>query len=266
MTHPLPGEPGLYVQIGFIVLPLAMLAGFGYVTRSRLSFIVGLIWAVLCALIGYLGILSDFSTVPPRIMYLFLLMVGGIAFLAFSRFGARLANLSLTLIVGFQSFRILVELLIHQAVTEGVAPPQMTWTGMNFDIITGISAAALIPFAKRLPTIVLHIWNLIGFGFLALVVSVAIISMPTAFQQLKPDNVWVAYFPFIWLPTILVAFALLGGSGILFYLIAWVVIPREDESPGAATGVPEPAPEAPADDEPRLEPDDPAPFTVFPMV
>ena len=210
MTHPLPGDPGLYLQMGFIVLPLAMLAGFGYVTRSRLSFLVGMLWALLCALIGFSGLLANFETLPPRIMFLFLLMVGGIAFLAFSRFGARLANLSLTLIVGFQAFRILVELLIHQAVIEGVAPPQMTWTGMNFDIVAGISALMLIPFAKRVPSVVLHLWNILGFGLLALVVGVAIMSMPTVFQQLEPDNVWVAYFPFIWLPTILVAFALLG--------------------------------------------------------
>ncbi|NNE68410.1 MAG: hypothetical protein HKN33_17725 [Pyrinomonadaceae bacterium] len=229
MIHDLPAVPGAYLQAGFILLSLAMIAGFGYVTRSKLSYLVGMVWAAICALIGYSGVLADFSTVPPRIMLLFLVMVGGIVFLAFSRFGARLSNLSLTLIVGFQAFRILVEILIHQAVTEGVAPPQMTWTGLNLDIFTGISALILIPIAKKLPVAVLHVWNLAGFGLLATVVTVAILSMPTAFQQMKPDNVWVAYFPFIWLPTILVAFALLGHL-VLFRKLKALAGQKEDSA------------------------------------
>lgn len=43
-----------------------------------------------------------------------------------------------------------------------------------------------------------------------MVVIVAILSIPSPFQQLKPDNIWVAYFPFVWLPTAAVVAALLG--------------------------------------------------------
>ncbi|MDH3530866.1 MAG: hypothetical protein OEQ28_14980 [Acidobacteriota bacterium] len=210
MTYPLPAEPGFYLEAGFIALSIAMIAGFAFVSRSKLVFLTGALWASISGLIGYSGVVQDFSTLPPRILFLFLPMLAGVVFVAFSRFGKRLTNFSLTFLVGFQSFRILVELLIHEAVKQGVAPPQLTWTGMNFDIITGITALLLIPFAKRLPHAAIHIWNVIGIGLLALVVCVAIVSMPTPMQLLKPDNVWVAYFPFIWLPTIMVTFAFLG--------------------------------------------------------
>lgn len=208
--HFLPAEPGFWLNIGFVVLSLAMIVGFGVVARSKLVAVVGLVWAGLTGAIGYSGWLADFSTVPPRILVVFLPTVAGIFYLAFTRFGKRLSHFSLTFLVGFQAFRIFVELLIHEAVEQGVAPEQMTWSGMNLDIFTGLTALLLMPFAAKLPKWALHLWNVTGFGLLALVVSVAILSMPTPLQQIKPDNVWVAFFPFIWLPTILVSFALLG--------------------------------------------------------
>lgn len=206
----LPADPGFWLVFGFIALSLGMIVGFGVAARSKLVAAVGLVWAGLTGLLGYSGWFSDFSGLPPRIMLIFLPTIAGVAYLAFSRYGKRLSHFSLTFLVGFQSFRILVEILIHRAAETGVAPVQMTWTGMNFDIVTGITALLLMPFAAKLPKWMLHIWNFMGFGLLTLVVTVAILSMPTPFQQLQPDNVWVAYFPFIWLPTILVAFALLG--------------------------------------------------------
>jgi len=210
MSYPLPAEPGIYLEIGFIALSVAMVVGFGFVARSKLVLLSGGIWAAICGFVGYSAVLADFSTIPPRMMFLFLPTFAGVVFLAFSRYGKRLTNFSITFLVGFQSFRILVELLSHEAVSQGVAPPQMTWTGLNYDVLTGITALVLIPFASKLPKWALHAWNTAGFLLLFLVVAVAIASLPTAFQQLKPDNVWVAYFPFIWLPTILVSFALLG--------------------------------------------------------
>ena len=206
----LPAEPGFWLAFGFIALPIAMAVGFGIVLRSKLVAAVGLAWAAITALIGFSGWLADFSTLPPRMFAVFIPTVVGVVYLAFSRFGKRLAHFSFVFLVGFQSFRILVELLIHEAVVQGIAPPQMTWSGMNLDIITGIAAILLMPFAGRLPKWALHLFNVGGFALLATVVTVAILSMPTSFQRITPDNVWVAFFPFVWLPTILVAFALLG--------------------------------------------------------
>ena len=208
--HELPAVPGFWLVAGFVALSLAMVLGFGFAARSKLVGAVGLAWAVVTGLIGYSGWLADFDSLPPRIFLLFVPTLIGVAYMSFSRFGKRLAHFSLTLLIGFQAFRILVEILIHEAVVQGIAPPQMTWSGLNFDIVTGVTALLILPFAGRLPKWLLHIWNFMGFALLALVVTVAILSMPTAIQQIEPDNVWVAYFPFVWLPTILVAFALLG--------------------------------------------------------
>ena len=61
--------------------------------------------------------------------------------------------------MGFQGFRIVVEMLIHIAVQEGIAHPTMTWSGTNWDLVVGVTAVLLVPFAKRLDNRVLQIWN-----------------------------------------------------------------------------------------------------------
>ena len=116
----------------------------------------------------------------------------------------------LSFLIGFQAFRIPIELLIHRAVAEGIAPLQMTWNGMNWDILSGISALLLFPFANKIPRWGLLVWNTLALALLLWIVGVAVLSFPGAFQRLRPDNIWVAYFPFVWLPTVAVTSALLG--------------------------------------------------------
>lgn len=203
------GEAPILTFWGFILLPVAMFVGFSLVSKSKAATAVTGIWLLATAFLGT-GFLSDFSSTPPPVFLVFFPTIIGVIVIALSGIGKTLADRSVRFLIGFQSFRIIVELLIHQAVAEGTAPPQMTWTGYNFDIVTGVTALLLIPFANKLPKWAVHCWNALGAGLLLLVVAVAIVSMPTPFQQLKPDNTWVAYFPFIWLPVVLVSSALLG--------------------------------------------------------
>jgi hypothetical protein len=103
-----------------------------------------------------------------------------------------------------------VEILIHMSSTIGLAPTQMTWSGYNFDIFTGVTALALAPFAKAAPARLVFLWNWLGLALLMWVVGIAIVSLPTRFQLMRPDSTWVASFPYVWLPTVLVKAALLG--------------------------------------------------------
>jgi hypothetical protein len=195
---------------GFIVLPVAMAVLIAWAARSTpLTFGI-LAWMLLGAVLARSGILSRFSSVPPPIALLF---AGGFVAtiaLGMSRWVRRLIELPLAILIAAQSFRILVEILIHTSSTIGLAPTQMTWSGYNFDIFTGVTALALAPFAKAVPTRLVFIWNCLGLALLIWVVGIAIVSLPTRFQLLRPDNTWVASFPYVWLPTVLVTAALLG--------------------------------------------------------
>jgi len=94
-------------------------------------------------------------------------------------------------------------------------PPQMTYTGWNFDITTGIGAllVARLVARGRAPRWLVLAWNAWGTLMLVTIVSIAIASLPTfaAFGR-EPArlNTWVAYFPFVWLPAGLVSAAVLG--------------------------------------------------------
>jgi hypothetical protein len=195
---------------GFIALPVAMAVLIAWAARSTpLTFGI-LAWMLLGAVLARSGVLSRFNSVPPPIALLF---TGGFVAtiaLGMSRWVRRLIELPLAILIAGQSFRILVEILIHTSSTIGLAPIQMTWSGYNFDIFTGVTALALAPFARAAPARLVFLWNWLGMVLLIWVVGIAIISLPTRFQLMRPDNTWVASFPYVWLPTVLVTAALLG--------------------------------------------------------
>ncbi len=189
------------------MLSLLMAAVVGRVAGKRAALGIGL-WLVITAVLSATGQLAYFGN-PPRLLPILVISFAGVVWLSRS---PALNELPLALLIGTQSFRIPVELLIHQAVVEGIAPPQMTWPpmGLNLDVLTGVTALLIAPLAKRLSRPVILVWNTAGLALLAWVVGVALVSMPTPFQRLEPDNIWVAWWPFVWLPVALVGSALLG--------------------------------------------------------
>lgn len=201
----------------FQVLPVLMAVGFVVAvavssgTRNAvIAAVFSLVWLGGTALLAHNGVLADFD--PPRLPLLLLVILAMLVWASRSGWGSGLQSLPLGLLVGFQGFRILVELGIHQAAVDGIAPVEMSWSGWNLDILTGVSAVLLAPFATRVPVWVLHVWNFACLGLLFVVVGTGILSMPTPFQQIvtDPPNTWIASFPYVWLPCVHVALAWLG--------------------------------------------------------
>lgn len=54
-------------------------------------------------------------------------------------------------IIGIQSFRFPLELLMHRAATTGLMPPQMSYSGRNVDILSGLLAIVVAVAASRSP-------------------------------------------------------------------------------------------------------------------
>lgn len=225
-----PATPSPFLSIAFIALTLAVCAllvfgvwrAFGGTqSRAPLVFTLSLgAWLAITAAVASAGLLSDFSKQPPRI---FLIVFSGVALslvIALGTIGRRaIDTLPLWALVGLQGFRFPLELLLHRAYDEGVMPIQMSFSGRNFDIVSGITAllAAFLIHQKRFPTWALHAWNALGFGLLLNIVAIAILSFPTPFRAFHnaPANTWVTHAPFIWLPAVLVMTALLGHVVVL---------------------------------------------------
>jgi hypothetical protein len=116
-------------------------------------------------------------------------------------------------LIGINAFRLPLELLMHRAVGEGVMPYQMSFTGCNYDILTGISALALgvVGMRSELSRKLILAWGIGGSLLLANIVVIAIVSLPTPLRVFmnEPANVWVTTTPFVWLPVFFVQLALL---------------------------------------------------------
>lgn len=152
-----------------------------------------------------------------------MLFIGGCTILttitAFSRIGTRLVeDLPFAVLIGAQAFRLPLELLMHQAAETGVMPVVMSYSGRNFDIVTGISAIAVAFLAARgqAPRSLLIRWNLLGSILLGTIVTIAVLASPL-FRYFGDAqlNTWVTDPPYVWLPGILVQAALLG------HLLIW---------------------------------------------
>ena len=159
------------------------------------------------------GLLRRWDHVPPPFGLLVLAIVLLAFLLAFTTPGRRLAQfVPLWALVAVQAFRLPLELAMHQLSDRGIMPPQMTYTGRNFDILTGVSAVIVAVVAARgRGRVLVTAWNVIGLALLMNVVAIAILSTPT-FRYFGEDrlNVFVTSTPYVWLPAVMVLAALAG--------------------------------------------------------
>lgn len=171
------------------------------------AFVLGLAWS---------GALGRWDVRPAPLMGLLLAVVALGPLIARSTVGDRLARgLPLAALVGLQSFRLPLEVLMHRAAEDGRMPLQMSYSGLNFDIVTGLAAALLAAWLRvgRPPRGVVRAWNVLGLVLLANIVTVAVLSTPTfAVFGVDPGhlNTFVTEVPYVLLPAVLVLTAWAG--------------------------------------------------------
>jgi len=206
-------------DLAFVVLPLAV-TGFlvwaaGRAGRSAvLTAALALAWMAGTWMIAASGVLRQWQRLPPPMLLLVVAIIAIASAIAFSGYGAALATrIPLAALVGVQGFRLPLELAMHALVGRGVMPPQMSYGGLNYDIVSGATAilvAAFLATGRAGRGLVLA-WNLLGLALLANILVVAILSMPMI-AAFGPDrlNTFVTYPPYVWLPAVLVLAALAG--------------------------------------------------------
>jgi hypothetical protein len=179
-----------------------------------LTLVASAAWMTVTWAVAASGILTDWQRTPPPFGILVLAIIALGFGLAFSRLGTRLATcLPLWLLVAVQGFRLPLEVAMHAMYERGVMPVQMSYSGRNFDIVTGVTAIAVawLVWSGRAGHRLVLAWNVVGSLLLVNVVTVAILGTPK-FQYFGPDhvNVWVLRPPFVWLPAVMVLAALSG--------------------------------------------------------
>lgn len=160
------------------------------------------------------GVLRGWDLVPPPLVVFVAGIVGLAVAIAFSGYGNRLiTGVPIPLLIALQGFRLPLEVAMHEMYERGVMPVQMSYSGRNFDILTGISAfvVAWLVASGRGGRRLILVWNSLGFILLFNIVTIAILSTPL-FRYFGDDrlNVWITYPPFVWLPAVMVLAALAG--------------------------------------------------------
>jgi hypothetical protein len=173
----------------------------------------------LSALAATSGALARFDAFPPP-MLLMILSVFIMGFgVGLSRIGRHAADtLPLVSLIGLQTFRLPLEVLMHRAGGLGIMPPQLSFGGYQFDIVTGFTACVLYGLMRggvAVPRWALWTWNVWGWWCLFVIAAIAITTSPMVRlfgDEPRNVNTWVLYFPYVWLPVVLVTVAIAGHA------------------------------------------------------
>lgn len=192
---------------------------------SRLLLAVMLALGLVHGLLAERGVYADATSFPPPQFALLAPVVLALLVLLFVPRGrAWLGGFSLVALTALNALRIPVELVLHDAYEAGLVPRGMTYSGHNFDIVSGITALLMVGWmlSKRPPSrTVLIAWNLLCLVLLVIVVVTAAGSIPSTVQHWNFDrpNLLVLRAPYVLLPALLVPAVLLAHAAALVQLL-----------------------------------------------
>ena len=171
---------------------------------------VMLVYLFLTGLMTFNGFLKDFESMPPRLV----LLVGPVLLLILTLFvlpksRAAINRMPITTLTYIHIVRIPVELCLWWLFGAGLVAQAMTFEGINFDIIAGITApfAGVFLVGKKVSNkLGAIIWNIVCLGLVLNIVIRAVALTPYFYDGSGPElqNLAVFEFPFIWLPTFVV--------------------------------------------------------------
>lgn len=215
----------LIISLLFIATTLAGVFIFARsMSHPRPFFLLAFGWMLVQSALAISGFFENNMGTPPRFLFLAGPPMLTILTLLFTNRGRNwIKTLNPAPLTLFHTIRIPVELVLYGLYLSHNIPELMTFEGKNPDILTGITAPIIYFLAfkrKILFNKLLLLWNLAGLAFLVNIVSHAVLSVPSPFQQLafEQPNIAILYFPFNWLPALVVPLAFLSHLAVLLQL------------------------------------------------
>ena len=232
----------IIVSILFVVITLLTVWQFYNAANKSITVIFCIsAWLILQAVLALTGFYQVTQAIPPR----FVLLIGPVLLLAIlflvTKRGRSFADtFNIQKLTLLHAVRIPVEIVLYLVYTEKLIPLVMTFEGNNYDIISGFTAPIiyyLVFVNKKLSNTTLLVWNFVCLGLLINVLVIAILSAQTPFQQLafEQPNIVVTFFPFVWLPSVIVPVVLISHLAAIRQLIKSrkkVVFVRNNRVPG----------------------------------
>ena len=172
---------------------------------SLVTIAVLVAWLAFAGWLGAAGIVGQYDQLPPGMAYLVIPVVFTLLVLTLTAPGALLTpRIPLWLLLGFQVFRVGVELELHHLWSLGLAPRLLTLEGGNVELVVALSAPVAAWLVSRGPVgrRLAWFWNLAGILSLGNVVIRAVLSAPGSLHLIHaevPDMAILTY-PFTFIP------------------------------------------------------------------
>jgi hypothetical protein len=229
MIENLPGYVSiLFILTTFLTVGIFLHAvkrgDFNSAAAKILSFLLPF-WLIFQAGLAFTGFYLKTDSLPPRLPF-FAILPALLLIIALFIFARKdfIQRLPLKILTILHVIRIPVEMVLLWLFQAGQIPQLMTFEGRNFDILSGFTAHLIYWLAFRGDTnrLLLIIWNFMALGLLINIVANAFLSFPFSFQQFAFDqpNRAVLYFPFVWLPSVIVPVVLFCHLASLWQLFS----------------------------------------------
>jgi hypothetical protein len=182
------------------------------------------LWLVLQAVLSLGGFHQNTDAFPPRVFAFAALPAFLLIFFYFIFYlKTFIEPLPLKILTLLHIIRIPVELALFWLFQAKQIPQAMTFGGGNFDILSGVSAPIIYFFAfrhKKTNRLLLIVWNILALLLLLNIVITSIAAFPSPMQRIAFDqpNRAVMYFPYVWLPSIIVPIVLFSHLASLWKL------------------------------------------------
>lgn len=223
----------VYISVTFIATTFITVIFFIYAVKqtvfdtkaAKIFLFLLSFWLIFQMILGLGEFYLKTDIIPPRILFagVFPALLLIISYFTFAR-KSFIEKLPLKTLTILHIIRIPVEIVLLWLFQKKLIPEIMTFEGRNFDILSGLTAPVIVWLGFRNGKInrpVLIIWNILALGLLFNIVITAILSFPFPFQQFAFDqpNRAVLYFPFVWLPTVVVPIVLFSHLISLWQLL-----------------------------------------------
>lgn len=228
MIENLPG----YISITFILTTFLTVGFLFYAVKqtvfetipAKIFIFLLSFWIFFQAILSINGFHQNSAAFPPRLVLfgVFPALLLLIIYFIFFRQNF-IEKLPLKILTILSVVRIPVEIVLLWLFQNQFIPQSMTFEGRNFDILSGITAPIVYFLAFRGGKInrpLLIVWNIFSIALLFNIVITAILALPAISPNLPTElqNRAVTFFPYIWLPTIVVPIVLFSHLASLWKL------------------------------------------------
>lgn len=203
---------------GYLVLVVVALAIMlqRFLAMRQLPVTVAILagWLGYASILGATGIVGRYDQVPPGLVIMVVPIVATLLALGLSIPGGILATrIPLALLLGFQVFRVGVELSLHRLWSLGLAPRLITLEGGNVEILIAVTAPIAAWLVTRGPTArrLAWVWNLAGLLSLGNVVVRAVLSAPGPLNLIHAEvaDMAILTWPFTLVPGFMAPLAMM---------------------------------------------------------